>query len=153
AMTPEPAGIASAAISPDGRTVATASKGGAISFVDLATGDDRRGVGPNTGAGADLAFSPNGRSLASAANNAVTVWNPQSATPRHVLTAPGGAVQAVAFAPDGRTLYTSSIGGVVLEWDLTGTRTFGRSFALGEPSPCCNPVAPLAPPLTVSPDG
>ena len=41
----------------------------------------------------------------------------------------------------------------MLEWDLTGERTFGRRVALGGPSPCCNSVAPPAPPLALSPDG
>ena len=41
----------------------------------------------------------------------------------------------------------------MLEWDLTGERRFGRRFALSGPLPCCEPVAPLAPPLALSPDG
>ena len=45
------------------------------------------------------------------------------------------------------------MGGLVLEWDLTGERSFGRHFALSARSPCCGPVAPLAPPLALSPDG
>ena len=41
----------------------------------------------------------------------------------------------------------------MLEWDLTGERGFGRRFALSGPLPCSGPVAPLAPPLALSPDG
>lgn len=62
-------------------------------------------------------------------------------------------MQEVAFSREGRTLYTSSVAGLVLEWDLTGGRSFGRRLALSDPSPLHGPVAPLAPPLAISPDG
>ena len=153
AITPDSTASASAAISPDGRTIAIASQTGTVSFINVATGNERPGIGPSTGSAPNLAYSPDGRAVASAANSKVIVWNPRSATPREVLTIPGGQAQGVAFSPDGQTLYTSSVGGLVLEWDLTGEGTFGRRVALGGPSPCCNPVAPLAPPLATSPDG
>lgn len=153
AITPTLAAPAAAAISPSGQTIAIASQAGAVSFVDAASGEARPGVGPNTGSAASLAYSRDGREVASAANNTVIVWNPRSARPREILPIPGGQVEGVAFSPDGQTLYTSSVGGLVLAWDLTGERSFGRRFALSGPSPCCNPVAPLAPPLALSPDG
>jgi WD40 repeat protein len=100
-----------------------------------------------------LAYSPDGHAAASAANATVTIWNPRSATPREVLTAPGGQVQQLTFNPDGHRLYTSAVGGLVLEWDLTGKASFGERFVLGRPLPCCDPVAPLAPSLAILPDG
>jgi DNA-binding SARP family transcriptional activator/WD40 repeat protein len=153
AITPAPAAPAAAAISPDGRAIAISSPTGAVSFVDVASGDARPGAGPSTGSAASLAYSSDARAVASAANNTVIIWDPQSAMPREVLSIPGGQVQGVAFSPDGDTLYTSSVGGLVLEWDLSGERSFGRRFALSRPSSCCNPVASLAPPLALSPDG
>jgi DNA-binding SARP family transcriptional activator/WD40 repeat protein len=153
AITPPLAAPSDAAISPDGHTVAIASQMGGVSFIDVASGNARPGIGPNTGSAATLAYSPAGHAVASAANNTVLIWNPRSAMPREVLTVPGEQVQEVAFSREGRTLYTSSVGGVVLEWDLTGERRFGRRFALSGPLPCCDPVAPLAPPLALSPDG
>ncbi len=153
AITPAPRAPSAAAISPDGHTIAIASPTGTVSFVDEASGGARPGIGPNNGSVGNLAYSPDGRALASAANNTVTIWNPKSARPREVLRAPGGQVQGVAFSPDGQTLYTSSIGGIGLEWDLSGDRSFGRRFALSGPSPLSGPVAPLAPPLALSPDG
>ena len=134
-------------------SVAIGSRAGAVSFIDARTDAVRRGIGPNTGSVTNLTYSPDGRAVASIANNTVIIWNPRSARPRAVLTIPGGQVQGVAFSPDGRTLFTSSVGGTVLEWDLTGERSFGRRAALSGPSPCCGPVAPLAPPLAISPDG
>ena len=152
AITPAPAAPSAAAISPDGRTIAIASQAGGVSFIAGTTGAARPGIGSTAGSVVNVAYSPDGRAVASAANNKVIIWNPRSARPSEVLTVPGGQVQGVAFSPEGRTLYTSSVG-VVLEWDLSGERGFGRHVALSGSSPCCDPVAPLAPPLALSPDG
>jgi WD40 repeat protein len=125
-----------------------------VSFVDPSTGHGLPGTGAHGSAVTSLTYSPDGRAVASTGNdNKVIVWDPQTAKSAEVLTAPAAQVQYVAFSPDGTTLYTSSLGGVLLEWDLTGDRSFGRRFALGRGSPCCRTVLPPAPPLAVSPDG
>lgn len=153
AITPPLTKPSVAAISPDGHTIAIGSNAGPVSFIDAATGQAHRGVGPNTGSVANLTYSSDGRAVASIANDTAIVWDPRSAKSRQVLTIPGGQVQGVAISRGGHTLFTSSVAHLVLESDLTGGRTFGRSFALSGPSPCCTPVAPLAPPLAISPDG
>jgi WD40 repeat protein len=125
-----------------------------VSFVDASTGAARVRTGARSSAVTGLVYSPNGRAVASTGNdNKVIVWAPQTAGPAKVLTAPAEQVQYVAFNPDGTTLYTSSLGGVLLQWDLTGARSFGHHFKLGAGSPCCRSVSPLAPPLALSPDG
>src|SRR5205807_2404425 len=53
----------------------------------------------------------------------------------------------------GNTLYTSSLGGALVEWDLSGQRRFGHHTVLGSRLPCCDSVSPPAAPLAVSPDG
>jgi DNA-binding SARP family transcriptional activator/WD40 repeat protein len=153
AIAPALAAPSAATISPDGRIIAIGSQAGGVSFVDLARGGARAGIGAHIGTVASFAYSPDGRAVASAANDTVVIWNPRSATPREVLTVPGGQVQSVTFGAGGRTLYTSTVGGLVLAWDVTGERSFGRRVALSAASFCCNPAAPLAPPLAVSPDG
>jgi DNA-binding SARP family transcriptional activator/WD40 repeat protein len=152
-ITPRPAAPSVAAAGPGGHTVAIGSETGAVSFTHLAAGETSPGIGPRRHSVSNLAYSRDGRAVASVANNMVVIWNPRSSKPRHVLTVPGGQVEGAAFSPERHSLYTSSVGGLVLEWDLAGQRSFGRSVALGEPSPCCNPVAPLAPPLALSPGG
>ena len=123
-------------------------------FIDASTGDARHGTGSLSSPVTSVTYSPEGRAVASTGtDNKVIVWDPQVATAAEVLTAPAEQVQGVAFSPDGSTLYTSSLGGVLLEWDLTGDRRFGRRFALGGGSPCCGAVTPIAPPLALSPDG
>ena len=125
-----------------------------MSFIDASTGDARPGTGSHSSPMTSVTYSPDGRAVASTgADNKVIVSDPQAARSAEVLTAPAQRVEGVAFSPDGSTLYTSSVGGVLLEWDLTGDRTFGRRFALGARSPCCRTVSPIAPPLALSPDG
>ena len=142
-ITPAPPAPTAATISPDGHTIAVASRAGSVSFIDTATGHAHSELALNDGPVTDLAYSPDGRAVASAANNTLTIWNPRSATPRQVLTIPGGQVQGIAFSPHGHTLYTSSVGGLVLEWDLTGQAT--------RPSSCAHSAVPvLRPALTAS---
>ena len=152
AITPASVAPTAAAISPDGRTLAIASHSGTVAFVDSETGRAHSGADPSMGPVSELAYSPNNRVVASAANSGVTIWDGRSR--KTVLTIPAGQVEPMAFSPDGQTLYTSSIGGLVLEWDLTGQASFGRQHAFNGQSTCCsNPVEPAAPPLALSPDG
>ena len=58
AITPAPDAPRAAAISPDGHTIAIASRAGAVSFIDAASGSSRRGIGPNAGPLANLVYSP-----------------------------------------------------------------------------------------------
>jgi len=152
-ITPAPTAPSAAAISPDGGTIALGSQTGQVSFADPSTGHARPGTGARSGAVTSLTYSPDGRAVASTGTDKVIVWDPRTASSAKVFTTPGEQVQYVAFSPDRTTLYTSSLGGVLLEWDLTGDRSFGRDFPLGRGSPCCRTVLPPAPPLAVSPDG
>jgi WD40 repeat protein len=127
---------------------------GQVWFVDPATGHARPGTGARSSAVTSLTYSPGGRRVASTGtDNKVIIWDPRTARPAKVFTAPAEQVQFVAFSPDGTTLYTSSVGGILLAWDLTGDRGFGRRFPLGSGSPCCRTFLPPAPPLAISPDG
>ena len=152
-ITPTPAAPSAAAISPDGGTIALGSQTGQVTFVDRSTGHARPGTGARSSAVTSLTYSPDGRAVASTGNDQVIVWDPRTARSAKVFTAPGEQVRYVAFSPDRTTLYTSSPGGVLLQWDLTGDRGFGRRFPLGMGSPCCRTVLPPSPPLAVSPDG
>src|SRR5262249_33655943 len=65
----------------------------------------------------DVAFSPRGRSLASASQDRlVRVLDPATAAQRAVLRGHTDAVTSVAYAPDGRTLATGSRDRTVKLW-------------------------------------
>ena len=88
-----------------------------------------------------LAFSPDGRRLASCAGpmpplkgGELKLWEVESGRP---LPAPAGHaeyVHAVSFSPDGTRLASCSMDHTVKVWDLATTREV-QSFSLGEKDP------------------
>ncbi len=154
AITPAPVAPVAAAISPNGHIVAIGSQSGSVSFVDTSTGIARTGSKAHGDQVASVLYSADGRSVVTVGNDdTVIVWDPGAARPTQVLAGPPGQVAGAAISPDGSTLYTSSLEGVLLEWDLTGGRRFGNSYPTGATPACCDSVSPRAPPFALSPDG
>jgi WD40 repeat protein/class 3 adenylate cyclase len=151
------------AISPDGRTVAVATRFGTVAFVDVATGTVTRGVGAHGAAGTGslaggrfgLLFSPDGRVFVSTGDDAkVIVWDPGTGRQLETLLGHSGPVFGAAFSADGKTLYTAGQDGAIFEWDLGGERRFGRPFRAIPASQRSVPVLSWAPQrLGLSHDG
>ena len=79
-----------------------------------------------TGSGVtDLAFAPDGRTLASASHEgSIELWDLATATRTGVLEGHTDRVEHVAFMPDGRTLASAAADGTVRLWDAaTGAQT------------------------------
>ncbi|KAL7917745.1 hypothetical protein ACQKWADRAFT_317118 [Trichoderma austrokoningii] len=65
-----------------------------------------------------IAFSPDGKTLASASNDkTVRLWDAATGAPQQTLEGHSDEVWAIAFSPDGKTLASASIDRTVRLWD------------------------------------
>jgi WD40 repeat protein len=124
--------VNSVALSPDGRTLATASADGAVVLWDLAR---RAPIGkPLSGHRAavwSVAFSPDRRTLATAgADGAVVLWDLARRAPLGPpLRGHAGEVTAVAFGRDGRTLASAGKDKMVRLWDVARRAPAGQPLS------------------------
>jgi WD40 repeat protein/transcriptional regulator with XRE-family HTH domain len=120
------AGSVPVAYSPDGKTLATGSPGGARLW-NIATGHQ---IGkplltglPGSDLTSSIAFSPDGKALAAAGPDGAWLWNIATGHEKDEsfqLT----QVNSVAFSPDGKTLATGSPGGARL-WNIATGHQIG----------------------------
>jgi len=96
------------AFSPDGKTLALASRSGNVQLWNVATGELLESVKGHSGAVSAVAFSPDGRTLASGSfDQTVRLWNVP--TRRELMQLDAGSVElgsvlSLAFSPDGKRL-------------------------------------------------
>jgi WD40 repeat protein len=117
------------ALSADGRILASGARGGCIRLWEANTGRLLHEIPGSTAwphfSVYSLAFSPDGKVLASASSQGgtfidptVRLWEVATGKQRHVLRGHRQAVFALAFSPDGRALVSGSGDSTALAWDL-----------------------------------
>ena len=109
------------AFSPDCRTLLI--KGGpGLRFLDVSTGVTVRtlNLGGIAGSFRNIAFSPDGRMLASAhGNKIIYFWDVSTGTIVRTLEGHTDDILSMAFSSDGRRLASVSVSATVLLWDIS----------------------------------
>jgi len=128
-------GLTSAAFSPDGKIVAFSSHE-IMQLWDIATGTELGHPLEHKSSVWSMAFSPNGKLLASGSNdNTVRLWNITSGTEVLQLLGHEDFVNSVTFSPDGKLVASGSgnwlLGGsagdsTVRLWDVTSGTEIGQ---------------------------
>jgi len=144
--------VHSIAFSPDGTTLATSGEHifeatgaipGRLKLWETKTGKMTQDLGLHFGEVRSVAFTPDGKVLASAGvhpprwTSSVRFWDPQGGAVKKVLQSPRGDPWSVAFSPDGKLLAAGGIvsegddktSGMLLIWDArTGALLFDRAL-------------------------
>jgi WD40 repeat protein/serine/threonine protein kinase len=138
---PAGADLSTAAFSPDGRSLAYSTDDGAIHLWDVGAGAEAHVLRGHTNGVRALAFSPDGRRLASGAmhpDNTARLWDVATGKEIAVLRGHRNEVYPVAFSPDGSRLVSASFDQTARLWNgvtgapiatLNGHRGFVASAA------------------------
>ncbi len=110
------AGVNSAAFSPDGKYIVTASYDNTAIVWDAVSGQKLRSLAGNTGSLHSAAFSPDGKYIVTAAAIAA-VWDAASGQRLCTLAGHTSYVYSAVYSPDGRHILTASLDKTVVVWD------------------------------------
>jgi WD40 repeat protein len=135
--------IHSLAVAPDGNTVAAGRQDGVIVVWDATTGKELRRWSTELSAVMALAFSPDGKALASAAEHSIRLWDPATGRSRDPCVDRHNWPRRVVFSPDGKVLAVGEYFQTVRLYDVSSRRE----------RVCLKPARGWLGALAFSPDG
>jgi hypothetical protein len=110
--------VESAAYSPDGRRIVTASNDKTARIWDAATGAQLAVLSGHDGFVRSAAYSPDGRRIVTASDDKTArIWDAATGAQLAVLSGHGGTVASAAYSPDGRRIVTASYDKTARIWD------------------------------------
>jgi RNA polymerase sigma factor (sigma-70 family) len=119
--------LSSLAFAPDSRTLAsTGWSNKVVRLWDAETGSKLFEWPCGWGSG-DVAFSPDGKTLAWGGLNGIILWEIASKGIRREFPQQPSSITCLAFSPDGRTLLSGCGDTTALVWDLTGLGNLGAA--------------------------
>ncbi len=85
-------------------------------------------LGPKVHGVGSVAFSPDGKSVATAIDNAVQVWEVPSGKAAGIALEHPGQVRSLAFSPDGKSIVTGCFDTAVRVWDVATGKVVGEAL-------------------------
>lgn len=108
----------STAFSPDSRSIAVGASNGKLFIVDAISGETRKEVNAHGQWVLSVAYSKDGKLIATGANDRlIKVWDAAGEL-LHLLKGHTGNITSLQFSDDSHVLYSSSGDGTVKKWDI-----------------------------------